>query len=156
MGNFLSDNDERAMFYARGSIETVKNLGWNPDIIHCQGWISCLIPIFMKKVYADNPLFTNTKIVYSIYNDAFDKSFRFLASKLKASGVPPKDAALYRQATFESMIKLAVDYADAVVISHKDVSKEIRSHIEESKKPYFEHQEEQYGDTYLNLYNSLL
>jgi starch synthase len=156
MGNFLPDNDERAIFYARGVIETVKKLGWSPDIIHCQGWISCLVPIFMKKVYVDNPLFSNTKIVYSIYNDTFDKSFRFLASKLKASEVPPKDATLYRQASFESTMKLAANYSDAVIVSHKDVSEEIRSYVANSKKPYFEHQEEQYGDSYFNLYNSLL
>jgi starch synthase len=156
MGKFLPDNDERAIFYARGVIETVKNLGWSPDIIHCHGWISCLVPLFIKKFYIDNPLFTNSKVVYSIYNDSFDKTFRSLFSKLKASGIPPKDAALYKQSSFESTIKLAIDYADAVVISHKDVGEEIRSHIDRSQKLHFEHKEEQYADDYLTLYNSII
>ncbi|MDR0604200.1 MAG: glycogen/starch synthase [Bacteroidales bacterium] len=156
MGKFLSDNDERAIFYARGVIETVKNLGWSPDIIHCQGWLSCLAPLFIKKLYIDNPLFANSKIVYSVYNDTFDKAFRSLASKLKSSGIPSKDAALYKQATFESTIKLAINYSDAIVISHKDVSDKIRSHISRSKKPFFEHKEEQYGEDYLALYNSII
>ncbi|MDR2407944.1 MAG: glycogen/starch synthase [Bacteroidales bacterium] len=155
-GEFLPDNDERAIFYARGVIETVKKFGWNPDIIHCQGWISCLVPIFIKKLYVDNPLFTNSKIVYSIYNDTFDKTFRSLASKLKSSDIPQKDAAAYKQATFESTVKLAINYSDAVVISHKDVSEKIRSHIARSKKPFFEHKEDQYGEDYLALYNSIL
>jgi starch synthase len=155
-GKFFSDNDERAIFYARAVIETVKNLGWSPDIIHCQGWMSCLVPVFLKKMYIDNPIFTNSKVVYSVYDDSFDKIFRSLASKLKLSGIPPKDAALYRQASFESTIKLAIDYADAVVISQKEVSEEIRSHIDQANKPYFEHREEQYGEEYITLYNSIM
>jgi starch synthase len=155
-GKFLPDNDERAIFYARGVIETIKNFGWSPDIIHCQGWMSCLVPVFMKKRYIDNPLFTNSKVVYSVYNDTFDKTFTSLAPKLKLSGIPHKDATAYKKATFESMVKSAINYSDAVVISHKDVSEKIRSYIARSKKPFFEHREEQYGDDYLTLYNSII
>jgi starch synthase len=155
-GKFLSDNDERAIFYARGVIETVKNLGWSPDIIHCHGWISCLVPLFIKKIYIDNPIFANSKVIYSIYNDSFDKTFRSLHTKLKGSGIPQKDAFLYKQATFESTMKLAANYADAVVISHKDVSEEIRTYIAHSKKLSFEHKEEQYAEDYLALYNSII
>jgi starch synthase len=155
-GKFLPDNDERAIFYARGVIETVKNLGWCPDIIHCHGWISCLVPVFIKKMYIDNPLFANSKIVYSIYNDSFDKTFRSLPAKLKASGIPQKDAALYKNASFESTIKLATDYADAVVISQKGISGKILSYIDSTKKRAFEHKEEQYGDDYITLYNSIM
>jgi starch synthase len=155
-GEFLPDNDERAIFYARGVIETVKKLGWNPDIIHCQGWVSCLVPVFIKKLYIDNPIFANSKIVYSVYNDTFDKTFRSLAPKLTSSGIQKKDAAAYKQATFESMIKLAINYSDAVVISHKDVSEKIRTHIARSQKPFFEHKEEHYGEDYLALYNSII
>ncbi len=155
-GKFLPDNDERAIFYARGVIETVKNLGWSPDIIHCHGWISCLIPVFIKKIYVDNPLFANSKIIYSIYNDSFDKTFRSFSAKLKSSGIPQQDAALYKQATFESTTKLAIDYSDAAVISHKDVSEDIHSYIESTKKPYFKHKEEQYAEDYIELYNTIV
>jgi starch synthase len=154
-GKFYPDNDERAIFYARGVIETVKNLGWSPDVIHCHGWISSLVPLFMKKIYADNPLFTNSKIIYSVYNDSFDKALRSLSPKLKSSGIPAKDADLYKQATYETTTKLAVDYSDAVVI-YKDVDEDICSYIEKSGKPYFRHKEEQYGEEYLSLYNSIV
>lgn len=152
---FYPDNDERAIFYARGVIETVKNLGWSPDVIHCHGWISSLVPLYMKKIYADNPLFTNSKIIYSVYNDSFDKALRSLSPKLKASGIPDKDADLYKQASYEATTKLAVDYSDAVVI-YKDVDKDICSYIEKSGKPHFYHKDEQYGDEYVSLYNSIV
>lgn len=154
-GKFFPDNDERAIFYARGVIETVKNLGWSPDIIHCHGWISNLVPLFIKKIYIDNPLFANAKVIYSIYDDSFSKIFRSFSRKLKLSGIPAKDASLYKNATFESTTKLAVDYADAVVISHKDVSEDVRLHIENSQKQYFEHKEEQYAEDYISLYNNI-
>ena len=69
---FFSDNDERAIFFCRGVIETVKKLGWAPDVIHCHGWMTALLPFFIKTVYKDDPLFENSKIVYSVYNDQFD------------------------------------------------------------------------------------
>ena len=156
VGKFFPDNDERAIFYARGVVETVKNLGWSPDVIHCHGWISCLVPLFVKEIYKDNPLFANSKIVYSVYDDTFDKTLRSLSSKLKASGIPANVASLYKQATFESTTKLAIDYSDAVIISHKDADENICSYVSESKKPYFRHTEEQYGDEYISLYNSIM
>ena len=156
-GKFFSDNDERAIFYARGVIETVKNLGWDPDIIHCNGWISCLIPLFVKKRYADNPLFTNAKIVYSVYNDVFPKRLRpSFPDKLNNMGISPEVAMLYKQSTFESTTKLAIDYSDAVVISHENIDENILSHIESSKKPHFIHKDEQYADDYIALYNSIM
>ena len=152
---FYPDNDERAIFYARGVIETVKNLGWSPDVIHCHGWISSLVPLFMKKIYADNPLFANSKIIYSVYNDSFDKALRSLSPKLRSSGLPAADADLYKQATYETTSKLAIDYSDAVVL-YKDVDENICSYVEKSGKPYFLHKDEQYGDEYLSLYNSIV
>ena len=154
-GKFFADNDERAIFYARGVLETVKNLGWSPDIIHCHGWISCLVPLFIRKIHAGNTLFANSKVIYSVYNDAFDRIFRSFPKKLKTSGIPSADAHLYKQATFETTTKLAIDYADAIVVSQKDINKDIRSYIENAKKPFFEHKEDRYAEDYLKLYDSL-
>ena len=156
-GKFFPDNDERAIFFARGVIETVKNLGWSPDIIHCNGWISCLIPLFIKEIYVDNPLFTNAKIVYSVYNDVFSKRLRpSFSDKLLALGIPLEAVMQYKRSSFETTTKLAVDYSDAVVLSHEDASENILSHIKNSKKPHFIHTDEQYVDNYLALYNSII
>ena len=70
-GNEFEDNDERAVFFARGVLETVIKLRWAPDIIHCHGWLTSLVPLYIKKYYYNDPLFQNSKLVYSVYNDDF-------------------------------------------------------------------------------------
>jgi len=156
MGKLFSDNDERAIFYARGVFETIRNLGWSPNVIHCHGWISCLVPLFLKKVYAVNPLFANTKVVYSVYDDHSNKALsKKFAVKLQKSGVQEEDAELYKNINYETALKLAVDYSDAAVISHENVSGGIRKHIANSNKPSFEHQENKY-EGYLELYNQIM
>ena len=70
-GVFFEDNDDRTVFFSRGVIETIRKLNWSPDIIHCHGWMSALIPIYIKKAFRDNPLFNESKIVYSLYDDDF-------------------------------------------------------------------------------------
>ena len=156
-GKYFSDNDERAIFYARGVMETVKNLAWSPDIIHCHGWISCLVPVFLRKLYVDSPFFSNTKIVFSVYGDHASKSVsRSFATKLSRSGIPLASAEGYKKVDYETSLKLAIDYSDGVVISHESVSDSIRAHITDSNKPFFEHQENEYGEPYLELYNQIM
>ena len=156
-GKFFTDNDERAIFYARGVMETVKNLSWRPDIIHCHGWISCLVPIFLKKFYVDNPFFANAKVIYSVYDDHASKNVsRSFVSKLHKSGIPLEDAERYEKIDYETALKLAIEYSDGVVISSKNVSKGIREHIALLEKPFFEHKENKYAEKYLELYQLIM
>ena len=157
-GKFFSDNDERAIFYARGVMETVKNLGWGPNVIHCHGWIACLVPLFAKTLYKDNPLFSNAKIVYSLYDESFEKNLnRSFGTKLKACGIPPKEVVNnYKSPGYNVTMKAAMQYSDAIVISHPNVSQELRDFAAATGKPLFEHREEQYADDYLDLYNQLM
>jgi starch synthase len=74
-GNFFEDNDERAIFFARGVLETVKKLRWSPDLVHCHGWITSLVPLYLKNAFKEDPLFAKSKVVYSVYNDGFPGSF---------------------------------------------------------------------------------
>jgi len=71
-GKLFADNDERAIFFAKGVVETVKKLNWSPDIIHVHGWLASLLPLYLKKYYADEPLFGDSKIVTSVYGNAFE------------------------------------------------------------------------------------
>ena len=71
-GAFFADNDERAIFFARGVLETVKKLRWSPDIVHCHGWFSAIVPVYLRNAFADDPVFKHTKIVLSVYDDAFE------------------------------------------------------------------------------------
>lgn len=68
-GKEYEDNAERAIFYARGVLETVKKLRWVPDVIHCQGWISSIVPLYIKQAFNDSPSFANTKVVFSAYEE---------------------------------------------------------------------------------------
>ncbi|MCK4854782.1 MAG: glycogen/starch synthase, partial [Bacteroidales bacterium] len=72
-GDYFQDNDERAIFFARGVLETVRKLRWSPDVVHCHGWITALVPLYLKRTFVDDPLYNNSKIVYSVYNDDFNK-----------------------------------------------------------------------------------
>ena len=63
-GNEYPDNGERAVFYARGVLETVKKLRWCPDVIVCQGWMGALVPFYIKTLYKEAPSFRDSKVMY--------------------------------------------------------------------------------------------
>jgi starch synthase len=110
---FYPDNDERAIFFSRGVIETVKKLRWSPDIIHCHGWITSLIPIYIKKAFHDDPLFHDSKVIYSIYDEEFpDKLDVNLRKKLKLRGINSDDTKSIEEPDYVNINKLAVDFSD--------------------------------------------
>lgn len=153
--NFFDDNDSRILFFAKGVIETVRKLGWNPDIIHCHGWISALVPIFIRTVYKDNPLFQDVRIITSIYNDNFPNRFssQFL-KKLKITGIPREHLRHFRGATgYDTIIKTAIDFSDAVVIAHPNVKKTVRNFIKQYEHPKIVHPETDYYLEYVDEYN---
>lgn len=150
-GKFFEDNDSRAIFFAKGVIETVRKLTWNPDIIHCHGWISALVPVFIKTIYKDNPLFQETRIVSSIYNDHFkDKFSPGFAKKLKLTGIPPEGLKHFKAANYDSIIKAGIDYSDAVIMAHPEVKPSIHTYLKSYDRPIFHHPEN--GD-YVSLYD---
>lgn len=134
-----ADNDERMMFYVHGVIETVKKLRWEPAVIHCMGWISSLVPLYIKKMYQDEPLFANTKVIYTLDGDKFDytldprfveklTSGPFRAEDVEALGSEPVD--------FVTLNKIAMQYADAIVQSDDTVSQELIDMAAASGKPF--------------------
>lgn len=126
-GNFFEDNDERAIFFARGILETVKKLRWAPDIIHCQGWISQLVPIYLKKTYKDDPIFSSSKVVLSLYNDIPGERFSpEFADKLVAGGITASDVSLLKEANGTNLAKLAASYSDAVIMGDPDIDPELQ------------------------------
>jgi len=155
-GNEYEDNDERAMFFARGVIETVKKLRWSPDIIHCHGWLTSLIPVYLRKLYSDDPVFHNFKTIYSVYNNGFKTSLRSsLHEKLIIDGIDKKDVKLIENKTdFASLTKLAVEYSDGVIIGSDSIDQDVQSYLKTIKKPLLEYQpEEMYIDAYNEFYD---
>jgi starch synthase len=158
-GKEFSDNDERAIFYSRGVIETVKKLGWAPDIIHCHGWFTALVPFYMKKVYCEDPLFDNDyRIIYSVYNDEFSKPLSSdLPKKIIEDGVCPEDVESLNSTDWESLTKFAIKYSDGVIMGSNEINPGIVEHIECCNKPYLKPQEQDcYIDKYNDFYDKLI
>lgn len=157
-GKFFKDNDERAIFFSRGVLETVKKLGWGPDIVHCHGWFTSLSPLYIKKAFKDNPLFSEAKIIYSIYNDEFAKNLdKNFAEKIKLDGISDEDLKYYKEGNYINITKAAIDNSDALIIGSESINPEIEKYLKDSGKPYLEFQsEETYIDAYNEFYDQII
>lgn len=153
---FFKDNDERTIFFCKGALETVKKLGWYPDIIHCQGWMTSLIPLYLRTIYRDEPVFMGAKIVYSVYQNDFTANlgddFRRKAS---LNYIDDQQLAPFGQADCTSLHIGGITHADAVV-KCSDVSPEIDQVINTESKPVLKHNEDAFADDYMTFYESLL
>ncbi|MCK5029203.1 MAG: glycogen/starch synthase [Bacteroidales bacterium] len=157
-GNFFEDNDERTIFFARGVLETVKKLRWAPDIIHCHGWFTGLVPLYIKKAYNEDPLFANSKIVYSVYENEFDKPLnKKFKDKLLYESITKEDTQILKDPNFVNLSKLAIEASDATIIGSDTINSELLSFIKNSEKPYLEYQnEEEYIEAYSKFYDTIL
>jgi len=155
---FFEDNDERAIFFARGVLETVKKLGWSPDIIHCHGWMTSLVPLYVRKTFKDNPLFATTKIIYSMYDDGFEEHFsKDFASKILFDGIEEKDLKTLSDGNHSAISRIGMEYSDAFIQGSEVVDKEIKSFAKNTKKPFLEFKsEEEYIEAYSDFYDKIL
>ncbi len=153
-GKFFDDNDERAIFFCRGVLETVKKLGWAPDLIHCHGWMTSLIPLYLKTSYKDEPLFENSKVVTSVYNDCFsgslDKSF---AKKAIMDGVTTDDVEQFIDPSHTNLCRAAASWSDGIIIGSEESSKIVEGL---DGKPILDFQGEDYADAYSDFYDEVL
>ena len=136
------DNDARAIFYARGVLETVKKLRWCPDVIHCHGWMTALAPLYIKKAYKDEPSFRDAKVVFSLYDNDFKEPFHpDFASKLLLKCISKKDVAdLKEPVDYTALCKLAVDYSDGVIQQSEHVNEEVIAYARQIGKPVLGYQ----------------
>lgn len=158
-GNFYADNDERAIFFARGVLETVKKLRWSPDIVHCHGWITSLVPLYLKYAFNEDPLFSKAKVVYSLYNDGFPgKMSDNFHKKILVDGIDENLTDIVKEnPDFVNLTKLAINNSDAIIQGHQEVDPLCKAYALESKKPFLDYQtEDVYKDTYNDFYDSIL
>ena len=136
------DNDARAIFYARGVLETVKKLRWCPDVIHCHGWMTALAPLYIKKAYKDEPSFRDAKVVFSLYDNDFKEPFHpDFANKLLLKGISKKDVAdLKEPVDYTALCKLVVDYSDGVIQQSEHVNEEVIAYARQIGKPVLGYQ----------------
>ena len=156
-GEDYPDNGERAIFFARGVLETVKKLRWVPDIIHIQGWMGAVVPLYIKTAYHDEPSFANTKVITSLFTNS-------LKSDL---GTNFKKCVEFREAKadllkkyndnfdFEELGKLAIDYSDGVIAAHKNVNKELLKYAKTNKIPTLAFPGEDFADAYEAFYEQI-
>ena len=157
-GVFITNNDERMIFYCKGVIETVRKLGWKPDIIHCQGWFTSLVPMYIKKLYANDPLFEDVKVIYSIFDNSFDGVLsNTLPEKLLFENLEESDVASLKASNITTLHKFAIDHSDAIIQASADIDKEILEYIKSSEKPFMEYPgAEDYIDAYQDFYEQFI
>jgi starch synthase len=157
-GVLYPDNDERAIFFAKGVVETVKKLNWVPDIIHVHGWMASLLPIYMKHYYKDEALFSETKIVTSVYGQSFEGNLDSeMINKVKFDNIPHEAVQELETPNYENLIKAAVMHSDAVVIASENVSPSLTKFIESSGKPFLPFAtKEKFAEAYTSFYKSML
>jgi starch synthase len=157
---FYADNDERAIFFCKGVLETVKKLGWAPDIVHCNDWITSLVPMYLKTTYKNDPIFKNAKCVFTVYDNAFSHKFgNDLLEKVKMIDIEDSMLSSLESADFEGFVKVGMEYADAVIKSESQFTNglnEVLKQISAEKKVDTIEKDDNFLDSYYNLYNELV
>jgi len=155
---FFKDNDERAIFFCRGVVETVKKLGWTPDIVHCHGWMTGFLPLYLKKMYADDPHFSNAKIIYTPYADEFSGNLDTkLMDKLNFDNITNEDVDFLKTPNALNLNKTGVQWADAISLGSETINSDLISYIKDSGKPVLDYQtEETLVDTHQEFYGKVL
>lgn len=157
-GKPYDDNGERSVFYARGVLETVKKLRWIPDVIHCQGWMSYIVPFFLRHAYADEPCFAQSKIVTSLFGDNLEGSvcddFR---ECLALRGVTSDCLEGYpEKISYTDLAKIAIDNSDGIIEASADVAADVLAHAEASGKPLLKYPGEDFAAAYAKFYADTL
>lgn len=158
-GNEYNDNDERAIFFARGVLETVKKTNWCPDVIHCHGWITALTPLYVKSAYKEEPSFRNSKVVISLYDDNFSGTF----SENFAQKTLHRDMSIdllngtAEPATYEELAKLAIRYCDGIIINGDNVSPTLIEYAQSLGKPVMpQATDEEYATACNKFYETII
>jgi len=158
-GNMLENNEERMIFYCKGVIETVKKLGWSPEMIHCQGWFASLIPMYIKKIYNEDPLFKDTKVIYNVFDTEYEGSLNpALVNKLLfEKKLEATDLELLTDPNFENLNKFAIKYSDAVIQGSEKINEGVSKYMKDSELPFMAYPgEEEYEEQYNNFFDSLV
>lgn len=154
-GNEYEDNGERAIFYARGVLETVKKLRWVPDVIHCQGWMSALVPLYVKTAYKEEPSFRDSKIIYSMSSETLKSpmgtNFENCIAFKDVDGAVLKDFS--PEMTFAELNKLAINYSDGLTVPESETYNEFVEYAKNKQIPVLENVNASHADAFAELYD---
>lgn len=155
-GKLYPDNDERAIFFAKGVIETVKKLNWAPDIIHVHGWLASLLPLYLRQYYKTEPLFENSKIVTSVYDTGFEGNLDpGMKAKVAFDGIEGKTLDELEEADYNSIMRVAIDHSDAVIVGSEQIPGELEDYLKKCDIPVLNfHNKEEFSEAYLDFYTN--
>ncbi|MEM6965420.1 MAG: glycogen/starch synthase [Bacteroidota bacterium] len=157
-GKPFDDNADRMVFFCKGVLETVKKFGWAPDIIHVHGWMTSLVPLYLKTAYKNEPIFQNSKVVYSLYDNSLEHTFQeSFYEKASINNLEPEDLEAFRNGKAVGLHHGAAAFCDAIITGSPELSKDTAKILEKIDKPVLEYKgEEEYLAAYLEFFNTLL
>ena len=153
---FYADNDERTIFFCKGALETVKKLGWAPDIVHCHGWMTSLVPAYIKTTYKNDPTFKNAKVVYSVYENCFTENLNAdLHKKAVMQNMTEDDTKAFIKADNNSLHIGAITHADAVVLADEKIDNDVLKFVKDSNKPTLAFNLTENFENFFNFYEEI-
>ncbi len=156
-GKLYDDNQDRMIFFCKGALETVKKFGWPPDVVHCHGWMTSLIPFYLKTSYKNDPVFKHSKVVLSVYDQLIEKSFTedFL-TKAAINNLKPEQLLAFKNGTGITLDKGAIQYADGIIQGSQTISEGLAKSIQSTEKPFIKTAEEEFLPSYIDFYKNLI
>lgn len=154
----FEDNQERTVFFCKSALETVRKFGWAPDVIHCLGWMTSLIPLYTKTVYKDDPIFANSKVIYSAYDNEYDKEFSQRFIELAAiNNLSEEDLEDYKEGESIKLVKGAIRHSDVIIKGSESLGEDVSSYISASDSLVLDYEPlEQFLPQAIQLYNSMI
>ncbi|UIR56242.1 glycogen/starch synthase [Sphingobacterium sp. SRCM116780] len=153
-GEFFADNNERSVFFCKGALETVKKLGWSPDVVHCHGWFSALVPAYLKTTYKDDPTFKGAKVMYSLYNEEFSGTLGNKYREIAPEGaLTNDDVTSYSDGSYVNIYKGALDFTDVAIVAETGVNPEILAYAHEKGIQVFEPNGDEDYDAFNDLFD---
>jgi starch synthase len=158
-GEEFADNDERMVFFARGVLETVKKLRWTPDVVHCHGWFSSIVPLYLRKVFNNDPIFRDVKIVSSLYEDRFTTPLNAdLGKKLAGEGMDDENISIIDTPSYENLYSFVMSQIDGVIAGSASVDASLLEQAKAAGKKvmeYVEPESEEFYENYTKFYDEL-
>lgn len=157
-GTPFEDNADRMVFFCKGVLETVKKFGWAPDIIHCHGWMTSLLPLYLKTAYLNEPVFQHAKVVYSVYNDSLEASFNDqFVSKASINNLEQSDLSAFQNGVGVTLHQGAMAYAEALIDGSEELPESVLASLNSMDKPRLSFQDVAENDrAFLEFYETLL
>jgi starch synthase len=155
-GEFHADNHERAIFFCKGAIETVRKLGWSPDIVHTTDWFTAFLPLYLKTTYAQDPLFKNSKIITSVFDNAFTHVFTDINTKAMDNNIEPEMLKNINTNDFIGFCRLAMQYSDKVLRAQENETETLKTLFNEFNSKSVDYIPSDQFDSFKELYQSLL